>query len=319
VVRLKPEDSEYADAVRICAEATALGYRPLEGEDEPPVPLFMAHDRIRTLGTKFSKDVPDGPEPWPENLNSPVLMHCYFDESGGHDDRGVLVVAGWTATPDTWSAFEVLWADVLARGEFSGWDSERRNALTRSVVELLTADSLPLGFAFGVDLSAHRRTFKKEHLESARSLIPYYLCARGASAGVAHPSHSGGFPIRVRFTFADQDNKRLEELISGYRRVAGRRCLGCRLSIGEVTVDSPRTCIPLQAADLLAYETRLFFSRLKEGEIKSRGSFARLGEKTKIEFLEDEQRRSIVENDPVLADFRSYLSPTTRRSGLRWR
>jgi len=196
-------------------------------------------------------------------------LTCYFDESF-HEQ--IHVVAGYVGTAEMWQrGFSPQWRRALAsaphslsefkasdcrnkRNEFRGWTASQSDAMTRELVSVILAHDCA-GFA-GVfffpgipdpeDPRARRERRKVELGGYGISLglcflTAFQVAARACGAGSVQPivDEKHGFYDRMMLNF------------NGVKRMLGSMAD----RIKEPVPGDSKAFLPLQAADLLAYET----------------------------------------------------------------
>jgi hypothetical protein len=193
------------------------------------------------------------------------VLHAYWDESGHAHDSGCqyLAVAGLIATVEDWNRFEVEWARALAdfgvaelhmrdyahsTGEYSAWkgDEPRRRAFMARLLKVI-ARVKPRILGAAMALEPWRQLTAEQR---ARFIDAYFPCMQECVRLSA--IHADVFHETVGLTFArvSEFAGRTPQLWDVLRRSASIQ--GDRL--GTMATDEPRTCLPLQAADLVAYE-----------------------------------------------------------------
>jgi hypothetical protein len=193
------------------------------------------------------------------------VLHAYWDESGHAQDLGCryVAVAGLIATVEGWHRFEGDWSRVLAdfgvaalhmrdyahsTGEYIAWkgDEPRRRAFMRNLLEAI-GRATPHIMGAVMALEPWRRLTAEQR---ARFIDPYFPCMQECVRQSA--IHADVFDEEVCLTFArvGEFAGRTPQLWDVLRRSASieGRCLSA-MSTGD-----PQTCLPLQAADLVAYE-----------------------------------------------------------------
>jgi hypothetical protein len=236
---------------------------------------------------------------------------AYFDESGTHGSP-ILTLAGYIATVEQWAEFSREWDELLKqealthfhmskfearRGEFDGWDNERRLRVQKRLLGIIKR-RVTLGVFCAVNLAAYEETMTEFRRTNFGS--PYNFCVKLCLAFVS---------------FWAQEYKRKEPIAyviehgAGYNKEINRSFADMFASqewrqifrLGSLSFVDKKAALPLQAADLLAYEvwkdaTNRF---LIEGEKKrpQRKSFTSLMETLhrgtywgKDEFLRENDR-----------------------------
>jgi hypothetical protein len=187
------------------------------------------------------------------------MFTAYFDDSGSPDDTMAVVVAGFVASDDQWRQFERNWNDTLSQfgislfhmkefahstGEFSRFKGNKadREWFLR---QLLSHINLRVRHSCGhAVLMDDFRDVNSRYAFEAFDITPYSLCGRTCLASVANWAQRWGIPEdQIRYVFEDGSKGKgtLEQRILRDK------------SITPVFKTKPPS-VPLQAADLFAYE-----------------------------------------------------------------
>jgi len=187
---------------------------------------------------------------------------AYFDESGTHAGSPVVAVAGFISTIERWRIVEKEWRTVLRmykldyfhmtdfenrRGPYQGWADGQRQTVIKRLLGIIKRYVLS-GFSAAVVTADYDRLSIDEQ---SRLVDPYTVCAfwcirdvggwlaeLGRDDRVAHVFERGirGAP-RISEAFGRASDVALHEYRFGTLHFADKRSL-----------------VPLQAADILAYE-----------------------------------------------------------------
>jgi hypothetical protein len=211
-----------------------------------------------------------------------VIFTAYLDESGTHDGSQAVSVAGYVSTPEAWTRFEADWRAALddfgidmfhmsdfenRAGDFQRWPNELRQERLARLIRIINTNVIA-SFGTTIMCSQYADTFSSE----AHRFVggPYGLAAvmvmmdlgkilrlTGALGSIAYVFESGalgaGQVLQV-FTANEQNPKQKEEM----------RLLSLRF-------ENKRDFVPLQAADILAYELYKHLPRQLGVEPWSRG------------------------------------------------
>ncbi|HEY4356261.1 MAG TPA: DUF3800 domain-containing protein [Acidobacteriaceae bacterium] len=185
----------------------------------------------------------------------------YFDESYS-DKSPVFVVAGFVATVANWIEFEAEWKAVLAefgisayharyfchrQGEFIGWDEDQRQRLMSKLLAIIGRYA-QLGFASVV----HQHEFKKIIMKKHNMGSVYNMACAGAYLEVGEWAKRSGQTKPIWYYF-DEGHTHAKEAYSTYFDMKKDPNLA-GLCMGSITFTDDIICVPLQAADLAAYE-----------------------------------------------------------------
>ena len=209
-----------------------------------------------------------------------VLLRAYFDESGVHGGAHVTGIAGFVGTAAAWEYIEERWlaelqrfpADQLSRfrspedaikafhavdcehgeGEFSDIVRPIREAFNIRLARVLAEapeGCQVKGVWSAVETPAWDSFNSPEFC--ARYATPYQLCAEYCFQRVAEWSraYANNAPVALVFAETDSLTRNIKEIFANYR--ANKRWA----HIKSFTTASPVDCVPLQAADMLSYES----------------------------------------------------------------
>lgn len=183
---------------------------------------------------------------------------CYFDASGTQHDQLALAVAGFMSTPDRWREFEQVWLARLAKSGLKEFHRKDLN-LTRYPGLLSDLSSIIRDYAmhkFGMVVRVaelHRNMpageYDKFHLDA------YSYAARGCAAQVrqwAVKRHLRSTPGLI-YAKGDAGRGQLETRLrkDGFTDFA---FAPAKDETNRKTGSTTPAAVPLQAADLLAYE-----------------------------------------------------------------
>ncbi len=206
------------------------------------------------------------------------MLSVYLDDSGSHDESTVCVLAGAVSPPDRWERLTRLWVSVLAAfgvtdfhasdcanggGSFRGWAADRRYDLYGRLARI-TRRHVAFRTWVAVFMDDYRANFLREKRES----LPISICAMGCASRLRPLALGRDIYIPYVFDHAPKAGRIyrvFEDLIRQGKRDFYRMGM---LSKG-VRVASP----PLQAADLIAYETHRYFSDQLAGHRHRRSAF----------------------------------------------
>jgi hypothetical protein len=195
------------------------------------------------------------------------MFIAYFDESGHPADCSLLTVAALVAPEKAWAAFEGKWRRILRRyrvtvfhmtdyenrqGEFAGWDIDKRIAFISDLAAIIkntivygVAASIPMPFwkdSIGAFLSDERSKRTRQ--------VPYIhllgSCIEDIEEFVKLPK---GETIACVFDQNDFIRHIVGLFYNGLVAVRGWKDV-----FGSLTFGDRSQVIPLQAADMMAYE-----------------------------------------------------------------
>jgi Protein of unknown function (DUF3800) len=185
------------------------------------------------------------------------LFRAYLDESYG--DR-VFSIGGFFGPDTAWEDFNTEWSSALARfeltefhsnhwenlkGEFKGWTSDKKIALIQELATIINSNEIA-GVHSAVSLRDFRKIFPLDKPDA-----PYFLCFQSCVAEAAY--WSGQKRQQVSFWFDQQ--KQVEFRANRlFNHVKTADSWVDRCWLGSLTFAGSKLCLPLQAADFLAYE-----------------------------------------------------------------
>lgn len=224
-----------------------------------------------------------------------AVIRIYIDESGTHDGSPVVSVGAYAGRLETWPSFIEDWnrakapigvfhsADCAAlKGEFEGWTPADRDALVARLLAVLPRYEL-YGIAMGINL----RDLKAE-LEAAPDLAgapeaatffraPYELSLQWVLHDIIERTEAVGILDEPLAIFHEQN-----DFYAGAMRAFEFAKRRRQLHIGPMTIAfvEKKDHVPLQAADVLAYEAN---KRLRDPSRPQRRSIAALGDRISVE------------------------------------
>jgi hypothetical protein len=209
-----------------------------------------------------------------------VMLWAYFDESGEHDRTTghlrQLTIGGWVAPRAAWEKFDDEWAAALQwaeipmfhmadferyEGPFKGWKKEKHEAVLNTLLEII-AKHIKDGLGF---------TNKVFHTQPSHHFTDTY--ENGLIDCLMHVANRSAYTYqdKVSVVFAKHNDYRKGRV----QRVFDFMNYG-DARLGSLVVSDPISVLPLQAADIVAYElqhlnrddysstNRYPFRRLKE-------------------------------------------------------
>ncbi len=195
----------------------------------------------------------------------PVFI-AYLDESGG-PDQSVFTVAGFVATEKAWSRFVAEWKKVLSefgvqalhmtdfenrRGEFANdWSDEKRIEFISALAWIVT-DTVELGVSSSVLLRDFENVFFATKRGRGTMRAAYRLSFQTCLEEIAtHIPPAKGELIPC----VCEENNSVRGVAVERHFIALKQSRGWREIFGTISFAPKRNRIPLQSADMLAYET----------------------------------------------------------------
>jgi len=195
-----------------------------------------------------------------------VLLRAYLDESGTHAGSRIVAIGGFVGSAGTWQKLEGEWAAALAVFDgadleaFHATDCENGNREFEHIpIELRIALAQKLAKAisglglFGVWCAVIADDWNATDFDAQFSKEfphPFYLCFATVAQKLARWTALRTDEARMAVVYAEHQEfganaERLWDAYSRNKRVA---------HLSSFSTASPRDCLPLQAADFLAYE-----------------------------------------------------------------
>jgi hypothetical protein len=188
---------------------------------------------------------------------------AYFDESTGNKSP-ILVVAGFLSTDAKWMMFEREWREVLAefkiiafhaqhfamrKGEFLDMEEAVRQSLYGKLLRIIQQRTM-LGFATVMHCKEFSRVFKGNDRRDIGSM--YNICCTACHLEVGEWAQKN-YQIEPIAYFFDAGNKNTGEVSKTFLETQKRpENIGYRM--GTIAFEDDEFVIPLQAADIAAYE-----------------------------------------------------------------
>ncbi len=225
-------------------------------------------------------------------------LTAYFDESGSYPEHPVVVVSGLVASTKQWSDFSRKWNKLLRsqgvsvfhmsecenfQGEFKLWTPERKRLFIIDLIKL--TKEFTRTFMGAIVLCKDFDSVVPKFPNISRT--PYQLCADRCIHHLSIWMEKS--PQRKDLTVIfDKGNTRAPEMIE----------LFCENSKPKWKCDSAdkREEIPLQAADLIAYEV----FKYKKNEIDGRPRPVR---KSILTLLKDEKQQWLTETKETMEQY----------------
>jgi hypothetical protein len=235
--------------------------------------------------------VPAGPPATVENHSGYLALLkyvAYVDESGHSKDprRDFVSLAGLLAKATAWEQLEPEWSaaclehglaepfhmkDLAAfQGPFKAWtEKKRRTLLTSLMASIRKAEAIPIGSVVSVpDFNA------LDERRKSRFRDPYFVAFQPLTFNLAVAASFAFPPGRVTMVYAHHPEysdglANARDLWQAVRRANPI----VSVSMEAYQSGTPQNCIPLQAADLWAYELGHHFEVIRPGKKKPRWPF----------------------------------------------
>jgi len=200
-----------------------------------------------------------------------TVLASYFDDSGSEGLGPVFVLSGYVAPLDKWRQFSREWSAALSekpaiaylkmrhanslRGEFWGWPADARNAKLDRLSEVIINN---------VSLGVTSAVFWEDWLKVTAEfpdipLVPYDFLYHGTMAVTTHFVMKN-FPKRskIDFIFDEQEGAGVRAASSFALAKRWMEPRELEVLAGCPTQGDEKVLLPLQAADLIAWQTRRF-------------------------------------------------------------
>jgi hypothetical protein len=223
-----------------------------------------------------------------------------MDESGVHGKASpVVTVAAYVAKPRTWETFTRRWnatkrpikvfhsSDCNAfEGEFEGWARADRDALVINLLKVVRERPM-MGFVTGLDLRAYEEAMTAN--PDLRELLPdpYGTCFHwtvGTIMEIIEKKRNN-----ERLAFFHENNSFHKEAYEGFDWIKANRTT--HTSMMTLSFGGKDDFVPLQAADILAYEG---YKLLIDPAARKRPSLVALGDNISIRWYGRENMDKLV-------------------------
>ena len=191
------------------------------------------------------------------------MLIAYLDES---DEKQIFTMAGYVSEAAKWERFTEEWAAILSgysvgdfharqfahnRGQFKDWPESRRREFITELTSAINRNVL-----YGVAVAVVVEEFNKIITGDLKSFLkePYYLSA-DASFTLAIQYCIKHFPTeQIAFVFDNKDKVKgvVQKIYGAYKELKDK--IPDPTMLGPLSFADDKKVLPLQAADMLAYE-----------------------------------------------------------------
>lgn len=207
-----------------------------------------------------------------------VMFKAYLDESY---DSKILVISAWAADAVIWPDVEAQWARQIQRvgvseyhavdcahgvEEFKGWPKEKRNLLTKKLTRIITHrrplhPTIRKGM-YGISVALLLDDYRELMTGAAGEEFPdpYMLALQLIVRRIAYQASRLPEGEQVECIF-DQNEEFAGNATDLFTRIVRSPLVPHREKLRGIAFESSKKFIPLQAADLLAFETLLAVRR----------------------------------------------------------
>jgi len=214
------------------------------------------------------------------------MLKAFIDDSGSGGDSPWYVLAGYVGTMEAWDAFEGSWREVLdgspkleyfkaseaeslrSDGQWAGVSKDARN---RRIDRFINVIGKFANRAF------HVRVMQTDYNEVIKPYIPekwdnaYFFLFIGFMAAATSVEKYAGIGQPIEFVFDLSCEKRIQKpSLRLYGQCADLPQFGGR--VHNIYYEDEKKSLPIQAADLLAWQIRRRFS--VEGDIRAQFEMA---------------------------------------------
>jgi hypothetical protein len=195
------------------------------------------------------------------------MAFAFIDDSGSGGDSPYYVLAGYAASESTWMVFDEDWRRVLAltppmkyfkmseaeslKGQFLGFGADERNARLALFIDVILRHQL-MECSIAVLDEDFREAFYPL-LPSSHS-SPYYIAFIAVVSSFSGRYHWLGSEEVVDFIFDEQEGFETK----AYRLYNRLETWFPNRRFGGVRFANDKVVLPLQAADLIAWQIRRF-------------------------------------------------------------
>lgn len=215
-----------------------------------------------------------------------LMLRAYFDESGHYTDPGVHVIGigGWCAPLEAWERFEATWIATLRdsefqipeghefhansfaqrQGDFKDWPEQRRQNLLARLMGIISRDA---GMPIGTVIAKSTYNGASQILESLTN--PYYGCLIFSLKNAAEYLDRLQLPEEEQVEIICDEQGQFSSLALRVFQQIREDPTYSEISRRLASIAFAPSCkvVPLQAADLMIYELRRYWSdRLKGHE-----------------------------------------------------
>jgi Protein of unknown function (DUF3800) len=197
-----------------------------------------------------------------------TMLRGYFDDSGTHTTSDVVVMAGLFGYPNQWDLFSELWAKRLADPcpgklalprfhmtacqagdeEFLGWKRLECNFLVDELIEIIRKTGV-YGFGCGLARKHYDAIITGDHRRASGNAET--MCIINCFVKLVRFTKDVMGSREIAFIFDDrpQQKHNVDRIYDVYQGVKENG-----VDITSVSFGSSKKILPLQAADLLAWE-----------------------------------------------------------------
>lgn len=244
--------------------------------------------------------------------------HLYFDDAFTHEGSEAVGFGGWLSSFDRWIELEKEWQRALKeqgisvfhsnelalkdRGPYKDWPEERKNAFMTRLTTLV-GNLVDYGVGCGIVRADYERELPAWLQRDFKD--PLNFCVYGTMILISRQHELG------KLTVAEKPLRTMIERKPGYEGAMSTIYYRCRDRlapelIGDLSWGSKKD-VPLQAADLIAYEIAKYVANLRyRPELRMRKSLEALARQSKLLITTPEEQE--------LQKFRAFVETATGRA-----
>jgi Protein of unknown function (DUF3800) len=200
-----------------------------------------------------------------------VMLAAYFDESYSDTPPRTLAVAGYLSSAEQWSRFEGEWQEFLqryqiqnpfhmtdfmaGRGQFRGWSRQKHDRCIESYCSIINRRT-NLRISIGFDLSVY-----EDEMRRFSDIGPYGFCVFEWMQEAERFMDRNDIRGPIAYVFEDGSGFG-NQIFNTMVWIKRRKVMRERYRLGSFSFADKRAVLPLQAADILAWESRSHHARL---------------------------------------------------------
>ncbi len=205
------------------------------------------------------------------------MLQACIDDSGWDGTSPVFVLAGYVAKAEAWDAFADEWRALLDKASvkvlkttdiyrnrvhgtrYHGMTDEIRDELLKDLIRAVNRHAL-YGIVSVIPLEPYRRIFKGNFSLEALDR-PYFLSFFGVLISLLKMTHRLKLDDKIDFIFDTQDSENKLILTREYERCMEAAPPSVKILCGGMpSFKKDDEFPPLQAADMLAWHARRYYS-----------------------------------------------------------
>jgi hypothetical protein len=254
-----------------------------------------------------------------------IVLDGYFDESGTHQGSDTIVVAGYLAHADAWRAFESQWKAALReyglplfhmsrfaqKAEGYAWPEEVRRERLGNLISIINNHTL-----HSVGVALPKKLFDTVFTGTVRRAIGGAYGFAAWLVVLMTARDLGQLPIETGVSYVFEDGApRKGELIAAYDWLAKLPEGKAALHVLSLRFEDKKMFVPLQAADILAYE--LYKDRPRQHQPEMRRAPLQLLHRGTWQHMTEPNLRALAALTDMLAA--GDLTPDAALSAAIWR